>query len=102
MFLFPVDEKFYAQGNLLFSGRTSWDVKIIWTAYYSSCFYVNLLVAVLRGFLLLLLLLFVCLFVLKIYLFIICKYTVAVFRRSRRGRQLSLQMVVSHHVVAGI
>jgi hypothetical protein len=35
-------------------------------------------------------------------LFIICKYTVAVFRHSRRGSQISLQMVVSHHVVAGI
>jgi hypothetical protein len=34
--------------------------------------------------------------------FIICKYTVAVFRHSRRGSQISLQMVVSHHVVAGI
>jgi hypothetical protein len=34
-------------------------------------------------------------------LFIICKYTVAVFRHSRR-RQILLQMVVSHHVVAGI
>jgi hypothetical protein len=33
---------------------------------------------------------------------IICKYTVAVFRHARRGRQISLQMVVSHHVVAGI
>jgi hypothetical protein len=41
-------------------------------------------------------------FFLKIYLFIICKYTVAVFRHSRRGSQISLQMVVSHHVVAGI
>jgi hypothetical protein len=41
-------------------------------------------------------------FFFKIYLFIICKYTVAVFRHSRRGRQISLQMVVSHHVVAGI
>jgi hypothetical protein len=41
-------------------------------------------------------------FFLKIYSFIICKYTVAVFRHSRRGRQISLQMVVSHHVVAGI
>jgi hypothetical protein len=39
---------------------------------------------------------------LNYYLFIICKYTVAVFRHSRRGRQISLQMVVSHHVVAGI
>jgi hypothetical protein len=37
------------------------------------------------------------------YLFIvICKYTVAVFRHTRRGRQISLRMVVSHHVVAGI
>jgi hypothetical protein len=33
---------------------------------------------------------------------IICKYTVAVFRHSRRGSEISLQMVVSHHVVAGI
>jgi hypothetical protein len=39
---------------------------------------------------------------LKIYLFIICKYTVAVFRHSRRGYQISLRMVVSHHVVTGI
>jgi hypothetical protein len=38
-------------------------------------------------------------FFLKIYLFITCKYTVAVFRR---GRHISLQMVASHHVVAGI
>jgi glucan phosphoethanolaminetransferase (alkaline phosphatase superfamily) len=44
--------------------------------------------------------LFIYLF-LKIYLFI-CKYTVAVFRHSRRGSQISLRMVVSHHVVAGI
>jgi hypothetical protein len=36
-------------------------------------------------------------------LFIIMhKYTVAVFRRTRRGCWISLQMVVSHHVVAGI
>jgi hypothetical protein len=42
-------------------------------------------------------------FFLKIYLlFIICKYTVAVFRHTRRGHQISLRMVVSHHVVAGI
>ena len=34
--------------------------------------------------------------------FIICKYTVAVFRDTRRGRQISLGMVVSHHVIAGI
>jgi hypothetical protein len=41
-------------------------------------------------------------FFLKIYLLIICKYTVAVFRHSRRGSQILLGMVVSHHVVAGI
>ena len=36
-------------------------------------------------------------------LFIILhKYTVADFRRTRRGRQISLWVVVSHHVVAGI
>jgi hypothetical protein len=34
--------------------------------------------------------------------FIIFKYTVAVFRHTRRGRQISLRMIVSHHVVAGI
>jgi hypothetical protein len=41
---------------------------------------------------------------LKIYLLFIfiCKYTVAVFRHTRRGHQMSLWMVVSHHVVAGI
>jgi hypothetical protein len=33
-------------------------------------------------------------------LFIICKFTVAVFRHTRRGHQISLQMVVSHHVDA--
>ena len=40
-------------------------------------------------------------FFFKIYLFI-CKYTVAVFRHSRRGSQILLRIVVSHHVVAGI
>jgi hypothetical protein len=35
-------------------------------------------------------------------LFIYCKYTVAVLRHSRRGSQISLRMVESHHVVAGI
>jgi hypothetical protein len=35
-------------------------------------------------------------------LFIICKYTVAVFRHPRRGHQISLQMVMIYHVVAGI
>jgi hypothetical protein len=39
----------------------------------------------------------------KIYLFIvISKYTVAVFRYTKRGCQISLKMVVSHRVVAGI
>jgi hypothetical protein len=33
---------------------------------------------------------------------IIHKYTVAVFRHARRGCQISLQVVVSHHVVARI
>jgi hypothetical protein len=33
---------------------------------------------------------------------IISKYTVAVFRCTRRGYRISLQMVVSDHVVAGI
>jgi hypothetical protein len=33
---------------------------------------------------------------------IICKYTVAVFRHTRRGSQILLKVVVSHHVVAGI
>jgi hypothetical protein len=32
---------------------------------------------------------------------IVNKYIVAVFRCTRRGCQISLQMVVSHHVVAG-
>jgi hypothetical protein len=44
-------------------------------------------------------------FFFKIYLFIICKYTVAVLtslRHPRRGHQISLWMVVNHHVVAGI
>jgi hypothetical protein len=33
---------------------------------------------------------------------IICKYTVAVFGHTRRGCQISLWMVVSQHVVAGV
>jgi hypothetical protein len=32
------------------------------------------------------------------YLFTIYKYTVAVFRHTRKGHQISLQMVLSHHV----
>jgi hypothetical protein len=39
-------------------------------------------------------------FFLKIYLFYVCEYTVAIFRHTRRGHQIPLQMVVSHHVVA--
>jgi hypothetical protein len=35
-------------------------------------------------------------------IYIIWKYTVAVFRHTRRGCQISLWMVVSHHVVVGI
>jgi hypothetical protein len=52
------------------------------------------------------------LFFFKIYLFIylfifiylctIYKYTVAVFRHSGRGSQISLRVFLSHHVVAGI
>jgi hypothetical protein len=38
---------------------------------------------------------------LKIYLFYVCEYTVAVFRHTRRGLRIPLQMVVSHHVIAG-
>jgi hypothetical protein len=42
-------------------------------------------------------------FLLKIDLFIIInRYTVAVFRCTRRGHQISFRVVVSHHVVAGI
>jgi hypothetical protein len=39
---------------------------------------------------------------LRFYLFTIYKHTVAVFRHTRRGRQISLPMVVSHHTIAGI
>jgi hypothetical protein len=38
---------------------------------------------------------------LKICLLYACEYIVAVFRHTRRGHQIPLQMVVSHHVVAG-
>jgi len=40
-------------------------------------------------------------FFFNIYLFIIYKYTVAVFRHTKRGHQIPLQIVVSHHVGAG-
>ena len=36
-----------------------------------------------------------------LFLFYICEYTVNVFRHSRRGHWIPLQMVVSHLVVAG-
>jgi hypothetical protein len=35
-------------------------------------------------------------------LFYVYKYTIAVFRHTRRGHWVPLQMVVSHHVVGGI
>jgi hypothetical protein len=35
-------------------------------------------------------------------LFYVCKYPVAVFRHTRRGHQIPLQMVVSHLMVARI
>jgi hypothetical protein len=34
-------------------------------------------------------------------LFYLHEYTVAVFSHTRRGHQIPLQIVVSHHVVAG-
>jgi hypothetical protein len=34
-------------------------------------------------------------------IYFIYEYTVAVFRHTRRWRQITLQMVVSHHMVAG-
>ena len=43
----------------------------------------------------------VCVCVLKTYLFHLYEYTVAVFRHTRKGHWIPLQMVVSHHVVAG-
>jgi hypothetical protein len=38
---------------------------------------------------------------LKVYLFYVYEYTEADFRHTRREHQILLQMVVSHHVVAG-
>jgi hypothetical protein len=37
----------------------------------------------------------------SVYLFYEYEYHVAVFRHTRRGHQISLQMVVSHRMVAG-
>jgi hypothetical protein len=45
---------------------------------------------------------FVFVFFFKDLFIITSKYTVAVFRYTKRGRQISLWMVVSHYVVAGI
>jgi hypothetical protein len=41
------------------------------------------------------------LFLKIIYLIYVCESIVALFRHTRRGHQIPLQMVVSHHVVAG-
>jgi hypothetical protein len=41
------------------------------------------------------------LFFLRFIYFYLYEYTVTVFRHSRRGHQIPLQMAVSHHVVAG-
>jgi hypothetical protein len=38
---------------------------------------------------------------LKKSLFYVCEYTVVAFRYTRREHWILLQMVVSHHVVAG-
>jgi hypothetical protein len=35
------------------------------------------------------------------YSFYVCEYTVTLFRHTRIGHWISLQMVLSHHVVAG-
>jgi hypothetical protein len=40
-------------------------------------------------------------FFFKIYLFYGYEYIVAIFRHTRRGHWIPLQMVVNHHVVAG-
>jgi hypothetical protein len=41
------------------------------------------------------------LFYFIIYLLYVYEYTVALFRHTRSVHEISLQMVVSHHVVAG-
>jgi hypothetical protein len=41
------------------------------------------------------------LFLRFIYLLYVYEYTFTVFRHTRRGYPIPLQMVVSHHVVAG-
>jgi hypothetical protein len=42
------------------------------------------------------------LFLYLLYMYTLYECTVTVFRHTRRGHPISLQMVVSHHVVAGI
>jgi hypothetical protein len=42
------------------------------------------------------------LFLKKVYLFYVYEYIIALFRHTRKGHKIPLQMVVSHHVVAGI
>ena len=37
-----------------------------------------------------------------IYLFYVYEHTITLFRHTRRGHQIPLQMVASHHVGAGI
>jgi hypothetical protein len=41
-------------------------------------------------------------FLLKNYLFYVYESAATIFRHTRRRHQIPLQMVVSHHVVAGI
>jgi hypothetical protein len=41
-------------------------------------------------------------FLKDVFIYYICKYTIAAFRHTRRGHLISFQVVVSHHVVAGI
>jgi hypothetical protein len=45
---------------------------------------------------------FICFGFLNIYLLYISEYTITVFRHTRRGQQIPLEMVVSHHVIPGI
>ena len=40
-------------------------------------------------------------FIKKMYLLYVCEYTVTIFRHTRKGHQIPLQMAVSHRVVAG-
>ena len=45
--------------------------------------------------------LFVCLFVCELFIYFnVSEYPVVVFRHTRRGHRIPLQMLVSHHVVA--